>query len=76
MKYIERLGQKLISHLGGLETKKTCGEDEGRSSHGGGGPWEPALITLESLVAGERSLGRKTRHRLRLGERERGLRRK
>jgi hypothetical protein len=61
--------KKPISHLGGLETKKLVermreGVPKEEEDIGGA-----ALLSLESLVAGEKSLGRKNRRRLRLGER-------
>jgi hypothetical protein len=70
MKYIESLGQKTNFSTWRLGDQKTCAEDEGRSSHGGGGPWGAALLALESLVTGEKSLGRKNCRCLMLGARE------
>jgi hypothetical protein len=73
MKYIERSGQKIDFSPWRLGDQNTCGEDEGRGSHRGGGPWGVSLLALESLVTREKSLERKNRQRLRLGERERGV---
>jgi hypothetical protein len=71
MKYIERSGRKIDFSPWRLGDQNTCREDEGRGSHRGGGPWGVSLLALESLVTREKSLGKKNRQRLRLGERER-----
>jgi hypothetical protein len=57
MKYIERSGRKTDFSPWRLGDQKTCGEDERRTSHRGGGPWGAALLALESLVTGEKRFG-------------------
>jgi hypothetical protein len=71
MKYIERSVKKRISHLGGFKTEKLVermreGVPTEEEDLGGA-----ALLTLESLVIREKSLGRKNRRSPGSSERER-----
>jgi hypothetical protein len=49
MKYIERSGRKIDFSPWRLGDQNTCGEDEGRGSHRGGGPWGVSLLALEEF---------------------------